>query len=244
MFMQNKPSNFINNTVKCESCSLVHVCLPSGLSSSEMSLLETSIDKTTKINKKETVFKANDEIEGIYAVKSGALKTSISNRDGQEQILEFHLPGDMLGFDAFNQGIHTCNATALEDTLLCKIPIETFDSLCEKLPGLRRELRHQVGKEIAHNQSLLLSLGQQQTDERLATFLLKMSDHYKSRGFSSNEFVIPMPRQDLSNYLGMAVETLSRIISRMTESGLIKMDRRVVSIMDLEKLQALAHSSC
>jgi len=242
--MQNKSSTFNNDTVKCESCSLVNVCLPSGLSSNEMSLLESSIDKTTKVNKKDTVFKANDEIDGIYAVKSGALKTSISNRDGQEQILEFHLPGDMLGFDAFNQGTHTCNATALEDTLLCKIPMQTFDSLCEQLPGLRRELRHQVGKEIAHNQSLLLSLGQQQTDERLATFLLKMSDHYKSRGFSSNEFVIPMPRQDLSNYLGMAVETLSRIISRMTDAGLIKIDRRVVTITNLEKLQRLAHSSC
>ncbi len=238
------PSSFDNNKVKCDSCSLVNVCLPSGLSSHEMSLLEGSIDKTTKINKKETLFKANQVINGIYAVKSGALKTSISNRDGQEQILEFHLPGDMLGFDAFNQGIHTCNATALEDTLLCKIPMDTFDNLCGQLPGLRRELRHQVGKEIAHNQSLLLSLGQQQTDERLATFLLKMSDHYKLRGFSSNEFVIPMPRQDLSNYLGMAVETLSRIISRMTEAGLIKIDRRVVTIMDLEKLQSLAHSSC
>jgi CRP/FNR family transcriptional regulator len=242
--MQNKPSRFNNNTVKCESCSLVNICLPSGLSSSELSLLETSIDKTTKIVKKETIFKANDVIDGIYAVKSGSLKTSISNSDGQEQILEFHLPGDMLGFDAFNQGIHTCNATALEDTLLCKIPMDIFDSLCEQLPGLRRELRHQVGKEIAHNQSLLLSLGQQQTDERLATFLLKMSDHYKSRGFSSTEFVIPMSRQDLSNYLGMAVETLSRIISRMTESGLIKIDRRVVTITHREKLQALAHSSC
>jgi CRP/FNR family transcriptional regulator len=242
--MQNKPSRFNNNTVKCESCSLVNICLPSGLSASELSLLETSIDKTTKIIKKETIFKANDVIDGIYAVKSGSLKTSISNSDGQEQILEFHLPGDMLGFDAFNQGIHTCNATALEDTLLCKIPMDIFDSLCEQLPGLRRELRHQVGKEIAHNQSLLLSLGQQQTDERLATFLLKMSDHYKSRGFSSTEFVIPMSRQDLSNYLGMAVETLSRIISRMTESGLIKIDRRVVTITHREKLQSLAHSSC
>jgi len=242
--MQNKLSTFNNDTVKCESCGLVNVCLPSGLSSSEMSVLETSINKTTKVLKKETIFKANDLIDGIYAVKSGALKTSISNHEGQEQILEFHLPGDMLGFDAFNNGIHTCNATALEDTLLCKVPMNTLDNLCEQLPGLRRELRHQVGKEIAHNQSLLLSLGQQQTDERLATFLLKMSEHYKSRGFSSNEFVIPMPRQDLSNYLGMAVETLSRIISRMTEAGLIKIDRRVVSIMNLEKLQKLAHSSC
>ena len=103
---------------------------------------------------------------------------------------------------------------------------------------------HQVGKEISHNQNLLLSLGQQQTDERLATFLLEMSSHFQSRGFSGNEFVIPMPRQDLSNYLGMAVETLSRIISRMTDDALINIDRRLVSILDMKGLEALAHASC
>jgi len=242
--MQHKPHSFNQNPISCESCSLVNVCLPSGLTPNELTSLEVEIDKTIKVTKKSTIFSANDNSQGIFVVKSGSLKTSISNQDGQEQVLEFHLPGDMLGFDAFNNGQHTCNATALEDTFLCKIPDESIDKLCEKLPGLRRELRHQVGKEIVHNQSLLLSLGQQQTDERLATFLLKMSEHYKSRGFSSQEFVIPMSRQDLSNYLGMAVETLSRIISRMTENGIIKIDRRMVSITDIDKLHKLAHTYC
>ena len=103
---------------------------------------------------------------------------------------------------------------------------------------------HQVGKEITHNQSLLLSLGQQQTDERLAVFLLKVAAHYQSRGFSSKEFSLPMPRQDLSNYLGMAVETLSRIITRMTDQGIIAIDRRMIIIKDLAKLEELAHVTC
>jgi CRP/FNR family transcriptional regulator len=242
--MQSKPHSFSQNPISCDSCSLNNVCLPSGLTSEELKLLESAIDKTVRIEKKKSLFSSNDKIDGIYAVKSGSIKSAISNLDGQEQVLEFHLPGDMLGFDAFNSGIHTCDATALEDTFLCKIPIDTFDDLCERLPGLRRELRHQVGKEIAHNQSLLLSLGQQQTDERLATFLLKISEHYQSRGFSNKEFVIPMSRQDLSNYLGMAVETLSRVISRMTETGLIKIDRRMVVISNIDKLHKLAHSYC
>lgn len=239
------PSNtFIQKAISCETCSLNNVCLPHGLTEKEINLLETAIDKTTKIKKKETLFKANEVTSGIYAVKSGAIKTSIANADGQEQVLEFHLPGDMLGFDAFNNGSHSCDAIALEDTFLCKIPVEDFDSLCERLSGLRRELRHQVGKEIEHNQQLLLSLGQQQTDERLATFLLQISAHYQSRGFSSKEFSLPMSRQDLSNYLGMAVETLSRIISRMTDNGLINVERRMVIITNMDKLEALAHSSC
>jgi len=242
--MHPPANNFTQKAISCEACSLNNVCLPHGLTQDEINQLESSIDKTIKIKKKDAIFHANEKTDGIYAVKSGAIKTSIANAEGQEQVLEFHLPGDMLGFDAFNTGAHSCDAIALEDSLLCKIPIESFDSLCEKLPGLRRELRHQVGKEIEHNQRLLLSLGQQQTDERLATFLLQISAHYQSRGFSNKEFVLPMSRQDLSNYLGMAVETLSRIISRMTENGLIRVERRMVIICDMDKLEALAHSSC
>ncbi len=242
--MRQQSNSFIQKSVSCDSCSLNNVCIPNGLSESEIAELEISVDKTIKIQKKDALYRSQDEVDGIYAIKSGAIKTSISNEDGQEQVLEFHLPGDLLGFDSFNSGIHSCDAIALEDTLLCKITMDDFHDLCGRLPGIRKEMMHQVGKEIAHNQSLLLSLGQQQTDERLATFLLDMSAHFQSRGFSGQEFVVPMPRQDLSNYLGMAVETLSRIISRMTEDGLIKIDRRLVIIADMEKLKSLAHSSC
>jgi len=242
--MRQQSNSHIQKSISCDSCSLNNVCIPNGLSKEEIDQLEISVDKTVKIKKKDFLYHSMDRIDGIYAIKSGAIKTSISNADGQEQVLEFHLPGDMLGFDAFNSGIHSCDAIALEDTLLCKIPIDDFDDLCGRLQGIRKEMMHQVGKEISHNQSLLLSLGQQQADERLATFLLEMSRHFQSRGFSGNEFVIPMPRQDLSNYLGMAVETLSRIISRMTEDGLINIDRRLVSILDMTRLETLAHSSC
>lgn len=242
--MHSRTTNFNQNAISCEACSLSNICLPFGLSEAEINELEASIDKTIKIKKKDAIFRSNDEMDGIYAVKSGAIKSSIANEDGQEQVLEFHLPGDILGFDSFSTGLHTCDAVALEDTLLCKISVDVFDSLCERLPGLRKELRRQVGKEIAHNQRLLLSLGQQQTDERLANFLLQVSSHYQSRGFSNKEFVLPMSRQDLSNYLGMAVETLSRIISRMTDDSIIKVERRMVIIADMKKLEALAHSSC
>lgn len=175
--------SFIQKSVNCDSCSLNNVCIPNGLSDDEVAQLEISVDKTIKIKKKNSLYRSMDEIDGIYAIKSGAIKTSISNTDGQEQVLEFHLPGDLLGFDAFNSGVHSCDAVALEDTLLCKIEMEDFHDLCNRLPGIRKEIMHQVGKEIAHNQSLLLSLGQQQTDERLATFLLAMSSHFNLVGF-------------------------------------------------------------
>ncbi len=242
--MLYKKNRLKTSASSCETCSLNKICIPHGLSVAELSELEESIDKSIRLNKKESVFEAKELQDGIYAVKSGAIKTSISNADGQEQILEFHLPGDVLGFDAFNTGKHTCDAVAVEDTLLCKIDMNVFDDLCERLPGMRKELIHQVGKEIAHVQSQVLSLGQQQADERLAVFLLKMSSHFQSRGFSNKEFLLPMPRQDLANYLGMAVETLSRIISKLTEEGIFSFERRMVSLQDIGRLEKMAHTSC
>jgi CRP/FNR family transcriptional regulator len=236
--------NISHNHISCNACSLNQICLPNGLSSKELDELDSTIDKTLKFKKKTSIFTVNDPLDGIYAVKSGAVKTSISNQDGLEQILEFHLPGDILGFDAFDTNKHKCSATALEDTMLCKISMDVFDDLCSRLPGVRKVMFHQVGKEITHSQKMLLSLGQQHADERFAVFLLKIATHYQSRGFSNNEFILPMPRQDLSNYLGMAVETLSRIVSRMTEEGILKFDRRMVTIIDRNKLETLAHSSC
>jgi CRP/FNR family transcriptional regulator len=242
--MLQKQNKLNQSAVSCDSCSLNKICIPQGLSSAELDELEESIDKSIRLKKKESVFEAKELQEGIYAVKSGAIKTSISNVDGQAQILEFHLPGDVLGFDAFNTGEHTCDAVAVEDTLLCKISIDVFDDLCKRLPGMRKEIIHQVGKEIAHTQSQLLSLGQQQADERLAVFLLKMSTHFQSRGFSNKEFLLPMARQDLANYLGMAVETLSRIISKLSDEGIFSFERRMVFIQDMDKLEKMAHASC
>jgi len=241
--MHKQTSCFTQRSVRCESCSLNNICIPNSLSETEIAELEVSVNKNIKVRKKEALYNAMDEVDGIYAIKSGAIKTSISNKNGQEQVLSFHLPGDLLGFDAFNNGIHSCNAVALEDTLLCNISIEIFHDLCGRLSGIRKEMMHQVGKEITHHQNLLLSLGQQKTDKRLATFLLEMSTHFQSRGFSAQEFLMPMSRQDLSNYLGMAVETLSRVITRMTDDGLIKIDRRLVIIPDIDKLKLLTQKS-
>ena len=186
--MKSPSNSFTQNAISCNACSLRHLCIPNGLSASELDELEKSIDKTLNI--------------------------------------------------------HSCDAIALEDSLLCKLPMDVFENLCDKLPGLRRVMMQQIGKEISHSQHLLLSLGQLPTEERLASYLLQLAEHFHSRGFSKSEFILPMSRQDLSNYLGMAVETLSRIISRMGNDKLIKIEQRKVIITDLNKLEILAHASC
>lgn len=232
------------SAVACQNCSLSELCLPRGLSRDELEMLEDSINKTVKVKKKGYLFHRDDGQQAIYAVKAGAIKTSLATPDGEEQILGFYLPGDLLGFDAFAHDRHTCDAQALDDTLVCELNIEEFQTLCGKLPSLRGQMMRQIGVEIEREQMLLLTLGQMRTEERLATFLSSLSERNKERGFSSTEFNLPMARHDLANYLGMAVETLSRMFSRLQEEQIIAVKHRLIQIKDMTHLKELAHHTC
>lgn len=232
------------SAVACHNCSLSELCLPRGLNRDELELLESAINKTMKVKKRDYLYHRDDQQSGIYAVKSGAIKTSLSTPDGEEQILGFYLPGDLLGFDAFAHNRHTCDAQALDDTLVCELNMDNFQDLCGKLPSMRGQMLRQIGTEIEREHMLLLTLGQMRTEERLATFLSSLSERNRERGFSASEFYLPMARHDLANYLGMAVETLSRMFSRLQEDTIISVQHRLIKILDMDKLKQLAHHTC
>ncbi len=230
--------------VECSNCSLNDFCLPQGLTKTELERVEQAIERTIKFSKKEYLFRCNDPQRAIYAVKSGAVKVSISTAEGGEQILGFYLPGDLLGFDAMSRGQHICDAQALDDTLVCELRMENFSELCLNFDSLRHQMMRQMGMEIERDHQLLLSLGQMRTEERLATFLARVSERNRTRGFSALEFNLPMPRIYLASYLGMAVETLSRMFSRLQSDGIIQVRQRLIMITDMEGLLELAHHSC
>ncbi len=210
----------------------------------ELERVEQAIERTIKFSKKEYLFRCNDPQRAIYAVKSGAVKVSISTAEGGEQILGFYLPGDLLGFDAMSRGHHICDAQALDDTLVCELRMENFSELCLNFDSLRHQMMRQMGLEIERDHQLLLSLGQMRTEERLATFLARVSERNRTRGFSALEFNLPMPRIYLASYLGMAVETLSRMFSRLQSDGIIQVRQRLIIITDMEGLLGLSHRSC
>lgn len=235
--LNRKPS------VECGDCSLSEFCLPKGLTKNELEQVEQAIERTIKFSKKDYLFRCNDTQRAIYAVKSGAVKVSVSTAEGGEQILGFYLPGDLLGFDAMSRGQHICDAQALDDTLVCELKMDNFSELCNNFSSLRQQMMRQMGQEIERDHQLLLSLGQMRTEERLATFLVGISERNKQRGFAALEFNLPMPRIYLASYLGMAVETLSRMFSRLQSDGIIKVKQRLIIITDMEALLGLAHRS-
>lgn len=223
--------------VACQDCSLYRLCLPQGTSERDLEKLDSIIRRRPPMKRGETLFEEGAPFKSIYAVRSGSIKSYSATSDGQEQVTGFHLPGELLGLDAIDSGIHPSTARALETTSVCEIPFNDLRSLSVRIETLQEHMLRVMSKEIHHDQSLLLLLGKKSADERLAAFLLSVSNRYRERGFSSVEYNLSMSRTDIGNYLGLAVETVSRLFTRFQEEGLLAVQRKHIRILDLERLQ-------
>ena len=232
---------FEGSKVSCGACSLSRLCLPHGLGVDELDTLNEIVHHKPQVERNTILFRSGASLKGLYAVRSGSFKTYRSTSDGAEQITGFYFPGELLGLDGFGDNIHRCTAQALESSSVCTLTMHDFENLCCKISGLRRQLMHLIGAEINQDHETLMTLGQLKGEERLAAFLNNLSLRLEQRGFSANEFNLSMPRHDLANYLGLAVETLSRMFSRMQDEGILTANRRNIHILDWNKLRILAH---
>jgi CRP/FNR family transcriptional regulator, anaerobic regulatory protein len=225
--------------VSCKECNLRELCFPHGMSDAELSSMEAVVDQPKPLHKNDFLYRDGDNSRAIYAVRSGCVKTMTESANGDEQIVGFHLPGELLGLDGFADGVHTCNALALETSSVCELPLNQLENLCHVLPGLQRQMRRIMGKEVNSDHKLLLLLGKMTAEERLASFLLSLSSRMEERHWKDNEFNLSMPRQDIANYLGMAVETVSRLFATFQNEKIIDVDRRHITILDMQRLKAI-----
>jgi CRP/FNR family transcriptional regulator len=168
------------------------------------------------------------------------MKTTIATQTGEERVVGFHLPGEVIGFDAVESGVHGCEAIALETTSVCRIPSDQLLDLGQTRPQLHLRIYQLVSREINNMQSMLLLLGNRSAEERWAAFLLSLAARFKSRGFSEHEFVLSMSRKDIASYLGLAVETLSRLITRLQTEHILRVNRRHIRVLDMDRLRDLA----
>jgi CRP/FNR family transcriptional regulator len=228
--------------VACKDCNLFQLCLPVGIDAQELEELDSIIKRRKPLKRGEHLFHVGTTFQSIYAVRSGSIKTYSPTEDGHEQVTGFHLPGELLGLDAINLNHHPCAAKALETTSLCEIPFDRLEELNAHLPSLQQQLLKIMSKEILHDQSLLMLLGKKSAEERLAALLLSLSNRYQQRGFSPTDFYLSMSRNDIGNYLGLAVETVSRLFSRFQEEGLLSVQRKHIGITNLPQLRAIANA--
>lgn len=229
--------------VACKNCGLYDLCLPLGLDGNDLDRLESIIKRSRALKKGEVLFHQGDPFKSVYAVRSGSIKTYTIDDEGSEQITGFHLPGELVGLDAISDEAHPCNTMALETTSYCEIPFEQLESLSGELPSLRKQLLRVMSKEITHDANLLMLLGKKTAEERLASLLLSLSTRYKERGFSPKEFNLTMSRNDIGNYLGLAVETVSRLFTRFQEQKLVRAQGKHIELLDIEAMKCMV-SDC
>ncbi len=234
---------FSQPKVSCEGCGMFQLCLPIGVDLEEFKELDGIIQRHRILRRGEYLYRAGETFHSIYAVGAGSIKSFTSLEDGCEQVTGFHLPGEMLGLEAINEAHHPCSAKALETTNLCEIPFERLGELSQRIPVLQTELLKVMSKEILHDQSLLVLLGKKSADERLAAFLVSISTRYKQRGFSAESFRLGMSRNDIASYLGLAVETVSRLFTRFHEENLLQVHGKDITICDEVRLHAMAQNA-
>lgn len=227
----------------CKDCSLAPLCLPLSLELQDMDALDAIVKRGRPLKKGDFLFRQGDPFGPLFAVRSGAIRTFSLSDTGQEQVTGFHLPSELVGLGGLDSDHYPVSAVALETTSVCEIPFERLEELSAQLPQLRRQLLRVMSREIREDQQMMLLLSKKNADERIATFLVNLSARFSARGYSPNQFRLSMSRNEIGNFLGLAVETVSRVFTRFQQVGLIAAHGKEVRILDPEQLCALAGGS-
>jgi CRP/FNR family transcriptional regulator, anaerobic regulatory protein len=223
----------------CSSCSLRELCLPMGLSREEIEHLDTLVYTRRRVKRGETLYRAGDGFNSLYAVRTGFFKSNVILEDGRDQVTGFHMPGDILGMDGIGTEAHTCNAHALEDGEVCVIPFSRLEEVSREVRNLQHQFHKVMSREIVRDQGVMMLLGTMRAEERLAAFLINLSQRFVARGYSPSEFHLRMTREEIGSYLGLKLETVSRIFSKFQEQGLIAVQQKHIRILDTGGLNHL-----
>jgi CRP/FNR family transcriptional regulator, anaerobic regulatory protein len=222
---------------QCSTCHLRDLCLPCGMTSVDLDRLDAMKFTRRKIKAGQMLYREGDRFQYIYAVRSGTLKSSLMLSDGREQVSGFHIAGELVGLDGAAQGQHASATMALEDSEVCAISYTALSDLAAGTTGMQHIISRLMSREILREHSLMMLLGSMNAEERLAAFLLNLSQRYAARGYSEREFHLRMSRAEIGSYLGMKLETVSRTFSAFQQQRLMEVDKRHIRITNLDGLK-------
>lgn len=229
----------IFHKVSCLDCRLAELCLPYGLKQEEIFELEAIVKRKRPIKTDEHLYRQEDQCQSLFAVKSGSFRSFIQNADGGEQTIGFYLPGELMGLDSLQNGRFHCSVVALETASVCELPLPRLNELCNKIPSLQAQLMRIIGTQIVSDHDKIVLLGNRSAREKMATFLLMLSQRYRALGFSSTEFNLTMRRHDIANFLGLTIETVSRQLTELNKNGVITVKQRSIQINRLDTLKTI-----
>jgi CRP/FNR family transcriptional regulator len=215
--------------VTCASCNMRELCLPAGLCPEDMERIEGIVYARRRVKRGETLFNAGDAFASIYAIRSGFFKTSVLDDEGREQVTGFCMGGELLGLDGLGAGHYNGTAIALEDSEACVLPFALVEELSHDIRPLQRQLHAVLSREIVRDHGVMMLLG---------------SMRFVRRGYSPSDFHLRMTREEIGSYLGLKLETVSRLFSAFQKDGLMDVQQKHVHIRDiagLERLLAARH---
>ncbi len=234
--------NLSLNTLRssCSACSMHQLCLPMGLGESDMHRLDQIIGRRRKVPKDTLLYRMDDSFTNLYAIRLGHFKTYQVSPGGEQQITGFQMAGELLGMDAISTDRHHCDAMALEDSEVCEIPFSRLEDLFGTIPTLLHHFHRMMSREITREQNVMLLLGNMRAEQRFAAFLVNLASRYAARGYSSTTFQLRMPREEIGNYLGLPIESIRRLLSRLKKHGLLRVANREIELLDPNRLRAIA----
>ena len=227
----------------CSSCSLRELCLPVGLSKPDMAKLDDLVFVRRTVRRGDYLFRAGDKFDSLYAARTGFFKTKLLLEDGREQVTGFHMAGELMGLDGIGPERHTCDAVALEDSDVCVIPFDRLENHSREMEALQHHFHKVMSREIVREHGVMMLLGSMRAEERLAAFLLNLSQRLSMRGYSAQEFNLRMTREEIGSYLGLKLETVSRVFSRFQEEGLIAVQQKNIRILNTTGLREIVGRS-
>lgn len=227
----------------CAHCSLQQLCLPAGIAAGDLARLDEIVRRRRPVERGDRLFRPGDPMSCVYVARDGAFKTVSVSEDGEEQILGFHLAGELIGLDALGDGLHRCEAIALTTANVCEVPFADLTSVAAQLPSLQNQLLRVIGQSLNRDTDHREILVRRQANERIALFLHGLSERYRLIGLSALSFKLPMSREDIARFLGLALETVSRGFTRLQEEGVISVHGRQVEITNEIELERMVHSA-
>jgi CRP/FNR family transcriptional regulator len=227
----------------CAGCGTRASCLPSGVVKDELGRIEGLVRTRRRIRRGDHLYHAGEPFHALYALRTGFFKSSIPGEDGRAQVTGFQMPGDIIGLDGIGHGRHSLDVVALEDSEVCVIPYDALVGLTARVPALQQQLNRLMSREIVREQGQMLLLGTMRAESRVAAFLLSLAQRYAARGYSAVEFHLRMTREEIGSYLGLKLETVSRVISRFHERRLIDAHNRHIRVLDAKALSLAVRES-
>ena len=231
------------SAISCANCKLRDLCMPEDLDAAQLDRIDQVVTKRVRIKRGDALYKDGDAFKAIYTVRAGFVKTSVANAGGREQVTGFQMAGEILGLDGIVTERHHGDAVALEDTEVCAIHFAKLEALTREIPAVQHHVHKVMSREIVREHGMMLLLGSMRAEERLAAFLLNLVKRLHARGFSGTELLLRMTREEIGSYLGLKLETVSRLFSKLALEGIIEVHQKQVRIVDIARLQAIEHEA-